>query len=175
MNIKRTHTVTTVKTASRAVTELTAIAVAALFFAYDLIYDVVVEQNHLSAHFVIEALIFCFILSALVAGVRTIRNARIQLRYEQKRNDMFSQTLIKSICAQFDEWTLTDSEQAVAWLIIKGFRFSEIARLRGVKEITVRQQAAAVYAKAGVDGRNGFFAEIIQPLLASLPGDAPAA
>ena len=32
MNIKRTNTVTTVKTASRAVTELTAIAVAALFF-----------------------------------------------------------------------------------------------------------------------------------------------
>ena len=64
---------------------------------------------------------------------------------------------------------MTNSEKDVAWLIIKGYRFAEIAEARGVKENTSRLQATAVYAKAGVSGRAEFVAEIIQSLLLLLP------
>ena len=66
---------------------------------------------------------------------------------------------------------MTRSEKEVAWLIIKGHRFAEIARARGVKENTTRLQATAIYAKAGVSGRAEFVAEIIQSLLLLLPDE----
>ena len=71
-----------------------------------------------------------------------------------------------------DEWRLTRSEKDVAWLIIKGYRFSEIAQTRGVKENTPRLQATSIYAKAGVSGRAEFVAEIFQPLLLSISQDS---
>ncbi len=82
---------------------------------------------------------------------------------------MFSRALAESIDVQLDEWQMTPSEKDVAWFIIKGYRFSEIARLRGVKETTSRLQATSLYAKAGVSGRSEFVAEIIQSLLEALP------
>ncbi len=73
-----------------------------------------------------------------------------------------------------EEWKLTRSEKDVAWLIIKGYRFSEIAKARGVRENTARLQATSLYSKAGVHGRAEFVAEIIQPLLISVQDDSPS-
>ena len=64
---------------------------------------------------------------------------------------------------------MTRSEKEVAWLIIKGYRFTEIADFRGVKENTTRLQATAIYAKAGVSGWAEFVAEVIQSLLHFVP------
>ena len=62
---------------------------------------------------------------------------------------------------------MTRSEKDTAWLIIKGYRFSEIAEIRNVKESTARLQATSLYAKAGVSGRAEFVAEMFLPLLLS--------
>ena len=82
-----------------------------------------------------------------------------------------STALAESIDDQMDEWRMTRSEKDVAWFIIKGCRFSEIAELRSVKESTARLQATSVYAKAGVSGRAEFVAEVFQPLLMDIPSD----
>ena len=57
-------------------------------------------------------------------------------------------------------------------MIIKGYRFAEIAELRQVKESTTRLQATTLYAKAGVHGRGEFVAEIIHQLLAPILEDS---
>lgn len=66
---------------------------------------------------------------------------------------------------QFREWRLTDSEQAVGWLLLKGLSLKEIAVIRETLEKTVRQQASSIYKKAGLSGRHAFSAWFIEDLL----------
>ena len=68
---------------------------------------------------------------------------------------------------QFDAWQLTESEQDVVIMLLKGLSFREIADLRETREKTVRQQASSVYRKAGVASRNElaawFFEDMLEP------------
>jgi DNA-binding CsgD family transcriptional regulator len=68
----------------------------------------------------------------------------------------------KVIAEQFETWGLSKSEQEIGFLVLKGFSLAEIATLRDTKEKTVRQQASAVYKKAGVSGRHAFSAWFIE-------------
>ncbi|MGV6826180.1 MAG: helix-turn-helix transcriptional regulator [bacterium] len=74
-------------------------------------------------------------------------------------------TLGQVIGQQFHEWQLTESEQAVGWLLLKGLSLREIAMVRNTREKTVRQQASAIYRKAGVSGRHTFSAWFIEDVL----------
>ena len=53
----------------------------------------------------------------------------------------------------FAEWRLTPAEQEVAWLLFKGVSFNDIGAARGTSPRTARDQARALYRKAGVAGR----------------------
>ncbi len=150
----------------------TVLACAILFFAYDLVADWLYEDEYGSFHFITELVVFIGVSIALVLGLRDLRRLRVRLNREERRNRLFSTALAESIDERMAEWRMTRSERDVAWFIIKGFRFSEIARIRGVKESTARLQATSLYAKAGVSGRAEFVAEILQPLLMSIPSDS---
>ena len=152
--------------------ELAALAGAIVFFAYDLAADVLLEGEFGSLHFIVESIVFAGITVALVVGTRDLRSLRESLRREADRNRAFSGELATVIDERMEEWRLTRSERDVAWMIIKGYRFTEIAEARGVKESTCRLQATSLYAKAGVSGRAEFVAEIIQPLLMSIPSES---
>ena len=157
------------KIIQRRLLALTALAIAILFFLYDLTVDVVIDGEFGTLHFIIELIVFLGVTMALLLGARDLGRLRMRLAQEEKRNKAVSQGLADSIDEQMDEWRMTGSEKDVAWLIIKGYRFAEIAEARGVKENTTRLQATAIYAKAGVSGRAEFVAEIIQSLLLLLP------
>lgn len=152
---------------------LAALAGAILFFAYDLVVDWLHEDGYGAFHFITELAVFVGVSMALVVGLRDLRRLRARLNREERRNKLLSTALVANIDEQMDEWRMTRSEKDVAWFIIKGFRFSEIARLRGVKENTARLQATSLYAKAGVSGRAEFVAEILQPLLMTVPNNPP--
>ena len=66
---------------------------------------------------------------------------------------------------QFERWRLTQAEQEVALLLLKGFGLKRIATLRGTGERTVRQQAAQIYNKAGLSGRAELSAFFLEDLL----------
>jgi len=66
---------------------------------------------------------------------------------------------------QFDEWRLTESEQQVALLLLKGLSFKEIATVRSTREKTVRQQASTIYGKSGIDGRHAFSAWFLEDFM----------
>lgn len=73
---------------------------------------------------------------------------------------------------QFERWALSPAEKEVALLLLKGLSHKEIAEVRSITEATARQQARAVYRKAGLSGRNDLAAFFLEDLL--LPGgDAP--
>ena len=69
------------------------------------------------------------------------------------------------ITQQFNDWNLTNSEKEVGWLLLKGLSLKEISVIRETLEKTVRQQASAIYKKAGLSGRHAFSAWFIEDLL----------
>jgi putative tricarboxylic transport membrane protein len=66
---------------------------------------------------------------------------------------------------EFNSWGLTDAERSVAQLMLKGLRFKDIARARSTSDRTVRQQAQAIYRKAGLDGRTDLAAYFLDSVL----------
>ncbi|MCW8886525.1 MAG: DNA-binding response regulator [Motiliproteus sp.] len=75
------------------------------------------------------------------------------------------QQLGEAIREQFNQWKLTQSEQEVGMMLLKGFSLKEIAVLRGTADKTIRQQASSIYQKSGVQGRHAFSAWFIEDLL----------
>jgi putative tricarboxylic transport membrane protein len=74
--------------------------------------------------------------------------------------------VVGAIRGEFDDWKLTNAEQDVAWLMLKGLPMKEIARLRGTSERTIRQQARSIYGKAQVEGRSDLAGHILDRCLA---------
>lgn len=72
----------------------------------------------------------------------------------------------EAIGQQFRRWSLTEAEREVALLLLKGLSSKEIAVVRQSSERTVREQARAVYAKAGLNGRAALSAYFLEDLLA---------
>jgi DNA-binding CsgD family transcriptional regulator len=74
--------------------------------------------------------------------------------------------LAEAIDRQFGRWGLSGAERDVALLLLKGLALKEIAAARDTSERTVRQQALAVYRKAGLAGRAELSAFFLEDLLA---------
>ena len=70
-----------------------------------------------------------------------------------------------SIDEQFAAWSLSPAECEVGLLLLKGLSFKEIAQVRNTGERTAREQAGAIYKKAGVAGRAELSAWFIEDLL----------
>jgi DNA-binding CsgD family transcriptional regulator len=69
---------------------------------------------------------------------------------------------------QFVQWELSPAESEVALLLLKGLSHKEVANVRGIAVATARQQAAAVYRKAGISGKQELLAFFLEDLM--LPG-----
>ncbi len=66
---------------------------------------------------------------------------------------------------QFEKWGMTEAEQDVGLLLLKGLSHKEVASLRGTSEATVRQQARSIYAKANLPGKTAFSAYFLEDLV----------
>ena len=145
------------------------------------LYDLIVDSAHgaSSLHLAIEGGIFlaaAALIAWLLNDLRRQGQALEQLRQEistqrhaaPAANPELAETRHQFgtlIQRQFKTWALTDSEQAVGLLLLKGLSFREIAAVRETREKTVRAQASAIYRKAGVSGRHAFSAWFIEDFL----------
>lgn len=136
---------------------------AALFFVYDLWGDILEGEPWF--HFALESAVFVLVVIALSYEIITGIRLRSLLSEHQQQLSELRGRFADKIKQQFQKWELTQSETEVAWLIVKGFSFEEIAYLREVKEKTVRQQATAVYSKSNTKSRNELTAVFIEDLL----------
>ena len=145
------------------------------------LYDLVVDTAHGASglHIAVETGILLVATLLIVWLFNDLRGQRRAL--ERLREELAAQgdidipappalaetrhqlgTLIQQ---QFADWELTDSEQSVGLLLLKGLSFREIAAVRETREKTVRSQASAIYRKAGVSGRHTFSAWFIEDFL----------
>lgn len=84
--------------------------------------------------------------------------------YQKRSHDQATQ-LRTLIDQQFAEWQLSHSEMDVALLLIKGLSMKEIAEIRSTQEKTVRQQAAMIYKKSKLSGRQELAAFFLEDIL----------
>jgi len=103
--------------------------------------------------------------SSLATTAAMLDRVRAEAERWRAQNEATLRGLSEAIDGQLDRWRLTPSEKEVAFLLLKGLSFKELAEVRGTSERTVRQQALAVYAKAGVAGRAELSAFFLEDLL----------
>jgi DNA-binding NarL/FixJ family response regulator len=71
----------------------------------------------------------------------------------------------EAIDRQFTRWQLTPAEREVGLLLLKGLSHKEVAAARSTSETTIRQQALAIYRKAGLRSRSELSAFFLEDLL----------
>lgn len=86
------------------------------------------------------------------------------LRYQAEARDALA-GLGEAIDRQFERWGLSPAEREVGLLMLKGLSHKEVAGVRQTSEITIRQQALAVYRKSGLKGRSELSAFFLEDLL----------
>jgi DNA-binding CsgD family transcriptional regulator len=102
------------------------------------------------------------VASSLSRDVESLRGDVERWRAEA---GAFVAGLAVAIDRQFERWGLSPAEKEVGLLLLKGLSHKEIASVREVTEATARQQAGAVYRKAGIGGRTELSAFFLEDLL----------
>jgi DNA-binding NarL/FixJ family response regulator len=132
-------------------------------------------------HVIFELLII--LCSALAAGylwLKLLRRWRLKENYLERslvlahedikkwreKSSSLADGVTKAIEEQLERWGLSEAEKDVAFLLIKGLSLKELASARKTSESTVRQQAASIYKKSGLEGRAQLSAFFLEDLLA---------
>lgn len=132
-------------------------------------------------HVIVESLILVAALSGIVLLWRRLDRATTGMavaqataeRWQREHRELL-RGLGQAIAGQFDDWRLSNAEAEVGLLLLKGLSLKEIAGLRETSERTVREQARAIYRKAGLSGRSALAAFFLEDLLLPLPGGSGA-
>lgn len=85
-------------------------------------------------------------------------------RWRSEARDLM-EGLAVALDDQFERWNLSPAEKEVALLLLKGLSHKDVAEIRLVTEATARQQARAVYKKAGLSGRHDLAAFFLEDLM----------
>ena len=141
-------------------------AVCALFFLSDVFGDLLglPESQNAMGDTMEGVVTFALVLGTLFTGWELRNSMHREARMRQQigvASGAFADILQK----QFDAWSLTEAEQAVALLGIKGYAIADIARMRDTKEGTIKAQNAAIYRKAGVSGRLQLLSHFVEDLM----------
>lgn len=163
---------------------LVAFTLMACLSAFDLVSDL--KEGTTLSHVVIEGaiLLVAFVSAGLVARklmqvarvaklaaaeARSLAGQLAKSTAEAERWRSEARTLMRGLSQAIDEqfarWQLSPAEKEVGLLLLKGLSHREIAELRSVTEATARQQARAVYKKAGLSGRHDLAAFFLEDLM----------
>ncbi len=146
--------------------------------AYDMIDDYL--EGSSSNHIATEGIMFFLSIGGLGLILRelyiTKKETEIITRdLEKTESDLlkwrkeaqkYIEGLSLAIERQFARWKFTPAETEIGFLLLKGFSFKEIAKIRKTSERTVRQQSLEIYKKSGLAGRvelSAFFLEDLLP------------
>lgn len=140
-------------------------ALCAVFFAADVIGDLALGGTEDTWHLWVESVAAVALVAGLLLQMFELRRLLHQMAQTEAGLRAARGEMAEVIGQFFDDWRLTPAERDVALLILKGIDNDTIARLRGTAAGTVRAQATAIYAKAGVDGRAQLFSLFMDELL----------
>ncbi|NOQ76292.1 MAG: LuxR family transcriptional regulator [Methylococcaceae bacterium] len=145
--------------------------------AFDLINDFATGES--TWHIIEESVVITLALALIAYLILNLKQHTVNLQQLRQELETTEHSLEQSnarihkarkeyshvIHQQFDDWQLSQSQQQIALLLLKGLSFNEIAAIRETKEKTVRQQASEIYKKANVAGRHAFSAWFFEDFL----------
>lgn len=142
-------------------------SICVIIFIGDLVAD---YREHASTagfpfHLMIEAIATLSLLAAVAFEVHyllVLLRRKAQLEQNLK---IASAALYEVIQAHFESWKLSPSETDVATFLMKGLEISEIARVRGCAEGTVKAHLNAIYRKSNTRSRGELLSVLIDGLL----------
>jgi DNA-binding CsgD family transcriptional regulator len=153
----------------------------AISIGFDLVSDIVrgVPIGHMAGMMAGTVLsVVCLAMMWRLVRASRSRARELEVALDSTRADLIEwrakaaetlQGLGDLINRQFDAWELSPAECEVALLLLKGLSLKEIGGVRQSSERTVRQQAQAVYSKAGLAGRAELAAFFLEDLLLPRP------
>lgn len=158
-------------------TALVLFAAIAFSIGFDLIAD---YRGGISwEHVAIELVVLLAAATGIALLWRLLLRTRVSLAHAlmeaehwQSENQQLIRGLDIAIESQFDRWQLTRAESEIGLLLLKGLSHKEIATVRHTSERTIREQARALYRKAGLSGRSALSAFFLEVLLLAQE-DAP--
>ncbi len=153
-------------------------AAIAVLMAVDALTDVLAGAK--VAHVAVETAVFVLAAAGLALLVkrerklhrRTLAAAKEEAAKWRSESRAVLAGLGAAIDRQFEAWQLSPAEREVGLLLLKGLSLKEVAEARGTSERTVRQQALALYRKAGLAGRAELSAFFLEDLLLPESRDA---
>jgi DNA-binding NarL/FixJ family response regulator len=141
-------------------------ALCAMFFLADAAADFIDSKKFTDIHLGVEAIAAVALAAGVLFLMRELRQMMTRMHDIETSLRAARGEMITVIHAFFDTWALSAAERDVALLLLKGLDNETIATLRGTANGTVRAQASAIYAKAGVDGRAQLISVFLEELLA---------
>jgi DNA-binding CsgD family transcriptional regulator len=149
-----------------------------VFVAADLVADIVDRVP--VVHLVIESLALLLCLACVWGTGRQLHRALSRARdlhdtVERSRADLhrlgaeveaMASGVRTMVDLHFARWKLTTAEREVAVQVLRGLSYKEVAEARDTSEHTVRNQAYAIYRKAGLGSRTDMAAFFLEQLLA---------
>ena len=139
-----------------------------------LIFDVVSETFGVGFDFYYDhhiemetTAVFALGFALIFVGANFLRLLRENRNYRTVAG-LASGEFLRIVSGKFNEWGLSQSEQEIAYLLIKGLSIQEMAEVRDTRPGTIKSQSNAIYRKAGVNGRNELVAYFVEDLLGGL-------
>jgi DNA-binding CsgD family transcriptional regulator len=143
---------------------ITAQIICAVVFLLDVLADFS-RMSVMDWHLVPEALASLALIAGIALQLMYLKQLLQRKASLERSVGMASSALQTIIESHFDEWKLTVSERDVAGLMVKGLSISEIAKVRGSADGTVKAHLNAIYRKANARNRAEVLSHIMDTLI----------
>jgi DNA-binding NarL/FixJ family response regulator len=148
---------------------IAAQAICAAFFLWDVGQDfnesgITLASN---AYGILELFAAVLLVAAIIFELRYLQHILRRNSFLEENMSLAALAMHDIVKHMFSQWDLTKTEDEVGMLMVKGFSISEIARIRGSAEGTIKAHLNAIYRKSGTSSRAEVLSLLIDPLMAT--------
>ena len=147
----------------QAINLATSLALISFFFI-DITIDLI-EQEGNSIHFYLEELFVFAMIFLFIFQIREFKVLRGEIASTNEKLLILKKGTTELINSQINLLKFTAAETDIAWLLIKGTSYKDIAKFRNVSERTVNQQVTGIFKKSNARNRHEFITGFIEDLM----------
>ena len=147
----------------QAINLSTSLALISFFF-FDVIIDLI-EHETKTMHFYLEVLFVFAMIFLFIFQIREFKVLRGEIASTNEKLLILKKGTTELINSQINLLKFTAAETDIAWLLIKGTSYKDIAKFRNVSERTVNQQVTSIFKKSNVRNRHEFITSFIEDLM----------
>jgi len=147
----------------QAINLSTSLALISFFF-FDVIIDLI-EHETKTMHFYLEVLFVFAMIFLFIFQIREFKVLRGEIASTNEKLLILKKGTTELINSQINLLKFTAAETDIAWLLIKGTSYKDVAKFRNVSERTVNQQVTGIFKKSNVRNRHEFITSFIEDLM----------